>query len=156
MDAWKQQQKSEISWDKNIPKSTNTTIPALSSKQTPRDKMNAIENIDQSANRFQLDWRELHNIDVQSLPTFVAAKLCLSRLCFPFTRAKWITKMPNKGKKEKVMFQALCVSFIFAVSALNMVVSTIWQLWQIGCSTMHALFLFLLLNIPGFQKWGEC
>ena len=152
MDASKQQQKSEISWDKKI----FPTIPALSLKQTPRDKMNAIENIDQSANRFQLDWRELHNIDVQSLSTFVAAKLCLSRLCFPFTLAKWITKMPNKGKKEKVMFQASCVSFIFVVSALNMVVSTIWQLWQIGCSTMHALFLFLLLNIPGFQKWGKC
>ena len=70
----------------------------------------------------------MHNTDVQSLSTFVASKLCLSPLCFPFTLVKWITRMPNKGKKEKVKFQASCVSFIFAVSALNMVVSTIWQL----------------------------
>lgn len=100
-------------------------IPAFSSKQRPRDKVNAIENIDQSENSFKLDWRELHNIDVHSLSTFVAAKLCLSRLCFPFTLAKWIARMPNKGKKEKVMFQASCVSFILAVSALNMVMSTL-------------------------------
>ena len=30
-------------------------IPALSSKQRPRDKMNATENIDQSTNSFLLD-----------------------------------------------------------------------------------------------------
>lgn len=77
--------------------------------------MNATENIDQSTNSFLLDWRELHNIDVHSLSTFVAAKLCLSRLCFPLTLAKWITRMPNKGKKEKVMFHTTCVSFIALV-----------------------------------------
>lgn len=41
-------------------------IPALSSKKRPRDKPNAIENIDQSTNSFRLLWRELHNIDVHS------------------------------------------------------------------------------------------
>lgn len=124
-------------------KTVHKTIPALSSKERPRDKPNAIENIDQSTNSFQLLWRGLHNIDVHSLSTFVGAKPCLSRLCFPFTLAKWIPRMPNKGKKEKVMYQALCVSFIFPVNALNMVMSTIWQLWQIACSTCSLLFLLV-------------
>ena len=96
-----------------VPERCLRNVPALSSKERPRDKLNAIENIDQSANSFQLLWRELHNIDAHSLSTFVAAKSCLSRLCFPFNLAKWITRMPNKGKKEKVMYQASCVSFIF-------------------------------------------
>lgn len=94
-------------------------FPRFHQRGRPRDKPNSIENIDQSAISFRLLRRELHKYRCPQLSTSKLQNPCLSPLCFPFTLAKWITKMPNKAKKEKVMYRMLWVSFILVVYTSN-------------------------------------